>query len=174
MCRAARDALRRPAAAAIRRIETELERGNLLRSADVIARFDRELCECKALIVNLSSRFGPELIEASADVESILIGAVDEAVSALRADDPATWPTPRPAPEDYSWLDVVEARDVLPLLAVGDPRYEYSKAPAESRELELEELQATVVPLALALEKLAEQCIEICGRFRAIGLLPVS
>ena len=88
----------RTAAAAMRRIEADLRRGVLVRTADVIQKVSDEEGAVRSMLLGIPALFA--LPVPGETVERALTDAIEGTLEELRADSPAEWPRPKPGPAD--------------------------------------------------------------------------
>lgn len=158
----------RLAAAHFAKLESAIARGEWINIPAAAERIDSELGLLRSGMLNLS-RLAVEL--ACKDIEAGLGTAIETFLAELTVDDPETWPKPQPAPPpDATWLAEPEDddRDVLPVLAAGDPRFEWAVASTERRRRKLAELAAEHTPLGEWLEVCRCQCDIVRRRIRDI------
>jgi hypothetical protein len=161
----------RTAAAKLKMLQSAIRCGSVLNVDHLETRVTDEILKTRAALLALPAMVGFDLHGVTAKrAEALLIPAVEETLSNLKADDPREWPAPRlvPAPqEDDTWMDSAE-RNTLPLLMAPDPRHAFAVAAAEAREAELMALEESALDLTDALKAIRRFYTRARKRIRAI------
>ncbi len=149
-----------------------LSAGHLLRADEVERRLVDEWATTRVALQGVPRQF-PFSDAAREDLQGAIEAALEEALAALKADDPNQWPERRPVPVTKSIDFDFESDDdanFAPMFRTDDPRHEFHVIKAARAEAEVEKLESDLVETDLVLEYARRANEGIRSRVRAIAL----